>query len=257
MTILIATGVFIGGNFRSSMQAQNTSRTLEDTSGSLIVNNHTASFEVVSVDESTQIGKKGKRVSLTLRNKSAKNITAFALYAGGQTVKADFFPDGEVAPNGTHIERVFLPTASSSISDKEKVSLMAVLFDDNTSEGNPKIIREIKEHRAGKIAQFARIVPLIKKALNAPDEKLAVEVQQAKAAISGLPVQQQGASVYFKAGLHNAKERVLMDLNRSEELLRRLERGDVGGLRQPQWKIVYREKLDRLVDRYGNAVKEN
>jgi hypothetical protein len=46
------------------------------------------------------------------------------------------------------------------------------VFDDRSAEGNPEVIKNIREARLGEKTQLDRILPILESLLNAPDGQL-------------------------------------------------------------------------------------
>ncbi|GEM_PF-1085304 len=92
------------------------------------------------------------RVQITLRNDYSKPITAFAIGKGDSHIKVDIAGTGEViAPGSTRVEEVTLPpaivTANRPDSREYVLSILAVVFDDETGDGNTDVVKEILNSR--------------------------------------------------------------------------------------------------------------
>jgi len=105
-------------------------------------------------------------VVLTLRNDSNRVITAFELDDSGVILRAEMISSDRVmAPGTTTTKLCGLP---SPTSPENGITVLAVVYEDGTSEGDAKFVKQIFDERAGTQAQMARILPLFRDALATP-----------------------------------------------------------------------------------------
>lgn len=151
-------------------------------------------------------------VSLSLRNDYNEIITAFAVSSSGVTTRSDLIDTDQIMAPGTIRTKSYeLP---SSQSPKYATIIQAVVFDDGTTIGNPKIIRQILDARAGCKAQIDRIRPILN--FNARKGDLKQQWQFTRSKIGELPDQQPGKSFEFNAALQDAKHLAMMKVNELE-----------------------------------------
>ena len=96
-----------------------------------VVENKTNAFRLVSEETSED------NLVLRFENTSKAVITAYILSLGQQTIGADFFPNVAqrgVAP-GT-IEEVKIPLLNLPLVSQQTVTVLTVIFDDRTAEGD-------------------------------------------------------------------------------------------------------------------------
>ena len=125
--------------------------------------NKTRKFEVVNIERENGLH---FALQLTLRNGYKKGITAFSYGVGGPGVCAspdlsisEIDSESRIPPGGTTIEHSgisptsvhHLPDGSISIPREENlfVIIYAVIFNDKTADGDPKVIDEMWAFRTG------------------------------------------------------------------------------------------------------------
>ncbi|MEW6209911.1 MAG: hypothetical protein AB1631_16215 [Acidobacteriota bacterium] len=172
--------------------------------------NFTRNFKVVDLKK-----EKG-RVRLKLRNDYDKAITAFSFSPTGPSrysIEPDFFPE-MIAPGQTHEEVFRLPDDSGP----ERIIIIgAVIFDDETGDGDKGRIARMKDYRLGKRLAATHILPHLQNILNGRDEQLMMRLQGAKLAIRYLPIPAQvQPSSHVEAGFKTAVEHILMNLDEIE-----------------------------------------
>ena len=163
-------------------------------------------------------------VVLTLRNDSDKAITAFSLSESGVNSRSEMIgSDRIMAPGAIKTTLCGLP---SPTSPEKGITILAVVYEDGTSEGDPKYIKQIFDARAGTQAQLTRILPLFRDALVTPKTMSLVQKQEAiKLKLEQLPEEEEeGQSLEFRVGLHDEKERAMNNLKELERIEQ--ERGE-------------------------------
>ncbi|HJQ26752.1 MAG TPA: hypothetical protein VKA60_22755 [Blastocatellia bacterium] len=160
-------------------------------------------------------------IKLILKNGYQRNITAFAISMGSYNIIRDLSENGHaLAPGDSYIQEGTL-TKVEGTSDKSSeqyvVTLLTVIFDDDTSDGDDSTAKRILDMRLGEKDAMKLILPHIPKVLNSTDEDLAEELERAKTRIKDIPIHTSGkSSSPYEAGRHNAKERALSDIEESK-----------------------------------------
>jgi hypothetical protein len=236
LAIVFGLGILaLGANFwqssGSSPRPQReyfSNNTLSQATSRLKLSNMTSAFEVVNVEPN------GRRVRLTLKNNYNKTITAYAISAGDHSHNLHELPDEEVmTPGSTRDQVVSLPP-----EQKNHITVLAVVFNDRTGDGDGSVVKEINDYRLGKKTQYGHIVPLLNKLLAASDNEFETALQEAKVAIDGLPSgSEQELSHFVIAGLRDAKASILLDLE------------DLNQVRRSAGNGVVVERMTRIRDR--------
>ena len=183
--------------------------------------NRTTGFQLASLTD------KDDDYILLLKNNSSKNIDGYIIGIGAsKRVTVDLTIGSRViTPEDVVEERIPLSNLRASSgggAPPPSITILAVLFEDGTSEGAAQAIAEIKERRAGTKIQLQRILPLIQNLLSSPGSTKQITLAQLKEQIASLPEGAEGAtSSHAKKGLRSAKEDALMSLQN-------LEQGDFG-----------------------------
>ncbi|HST22232.1 MAG TPA: hypothetical protein VLR90_14000 [Blastocatellia bacterium] len=165
----------------------------------------------------------GDMVLLSLRNDSKKSITAFSVSSSNIITRNELLDtDKIIAPGDINIGAYELPLTSSP---KNGLTVLAVVFDDGTTSGDPEFIRQIIDARAGEQAQMTRMSPILQEALVSlknvnPEQKW----KTLKLRIAQLPNCEDGKSFEYCAALHDAKELLLDKIMQLEQIQQ--ERGD-------------------------------
>ena len=175
----------------------------------LKINNSTQSLIV------SDLQRNGQEVRLSLRNNSEKDIAAFKISTATYGITLDFAPDVFKA-NTVHFQSLIVPKTNNS---EDEVSIVAILFDDQTGDGNPNVVRQMKERRRGEKLQLLTMLPLIDRLLMMPKSQLSEGLDMTEKAAMELPESLNGTDSFeFRAGLSDAKEKILADLRTAKAL---------------------------------------
>lgn len=138
------------------------------------VQNQTRSFELIRARQNLDVDKAGPELSLN--NRYERNITAFALSVNGLIVMTDFaYSEGQdqraIAPGAVYTS-VFstIYSVNPAVASREgfNVNVLAVLFDDNTSDGDEKAIAMLRYPRLKSKQLLTRIIDLFDQDLDSP-----------------------------------------------------------------------------------------
>jgi hypothetical protein len=156
-------------------------------------------------------------VYLLLRNDSDKAITAISLSSSGVNYRSDLINSNNIIASGaSYTERCGLP---SSTGTEKGITVLAVVYEDGTSDGTPEFVGQILDARAGAQAQLARILPLLREIAATPKSMRLMQKREAiKLKFEQLPEEEQGKSFAFCVGLHDAKELAIDKLKQLEQI---------------------------------------
>jgi len=104
---------------------------------------------------------------LTLMNKYAKRVTAFAVTIGSFRFTEDFVSnevsdDFGINPNGSHERRIPIP--SSNANDAViHATLQAVIFEDKAGDGDPVVFEDMRDDRLGQAVQIKRSLKILER----------------------------------------------------------------------------------------------
>lgn len=168
----------------------------------LQVKNQTGAIEVVGakvLDGS---------LHLSVRNSSGKNITWYKLLLGDMGLEAEFTYASRpvLAPGEVHTE-VF--PANPGLA-KSGISVLSVLFEDGTGEGDQQFIGQIKERRHGEKMQLVRVLALLEQISNSPEGQRVSALDTLGAKINDLPEgQEDNLPEHVRLGLRSGKSQAL------------------------------------------------
>jgi len=202
----------------------------------IVINNKTEAMQI------TKAELEGRNLRLALKNGSRKNINWFRVSFGrNESIEADFnFATPSVLVPGEIYEDLY--TIESNSLDVN-ITVVSVLFEDRTVEGDASYAKATKEKRAGQKAQLKRLLPLLQKVINAPEGKVVAALNDLEAEVSEIQDENdQTVPEARRIGLRNAKERILNDIQK----IRQLHAGDKS-------KDVQRDLLP-IRERYENIL---
>jgi len=143
------------------------------------VNNFTRSCELLNVE------KHKDHIKVSVQNNSDKAITAFALTSriGPRmvfTFKEEFaFSEIDIVirPGESYDRVVSIPGSLSRLAEIN-LNLAAIMFEDNSSEGDPHIIRDMEDFRLGQKIQLMKILPVIERLSRLSESEIGISWNQ-------------------------------------------------------------------------------
>ena len=201
------------------------------------IQNRTRSFEVTetSLNSSADGG-----AELSFRNGYDKYITAYTVSVNGSITEIDFlysdFKDQEgIAPKTVYTKNFFFARpANPALSNRQKleINVIAVVFDDKTGDGDPRLVAQILAARQESKIQIMRIIDLLNKALDSPGIlKREISLDSVKSEISSLPTNSQHSS---------EKEDALLRLDRLNSLNSQKPKESIRHLKETYESLVAR-----------------
>lgn len=192
----------------------------------LQITNRTEALSVIKAERGSN------EFSITLRNNSAKTITAFTISPSkGFTITEEFvlaeISDAGIGPNAL-FSKTYGPVASIQT---QSIEIKALIFDDGSAEGEIRAVRQIEDSRLGQQIQIRRAVTQLEKflakgaadvsefkrnldnALNSSDDdtlKILTELKPLRATAK------HPLSADLREGLNNGRQNVLRRLSEAE-----------------------------------------
>ena len=162
--VLLAGVIYFGGNVWSSNKSQKSA---------VLINNRTQTLQVTNAE------KHEGHIKLSFRNDSSKSITAFVISSVISpkttfTVKEELIYselDSVITP-GSIFEKTYGIPGSLKGRKNITLDLVAVVFDDKSSEGDPEVVQGIEDERLAEKILFARAIPLLDMMLTLPNNKM-------------------------------------------------------------------------------------
>ena len=160
--------------------------------------------------------------------------------------------DQMIAPGATYVENLPIQADTQALG----IGVLAVVFEDGTSEGEQRFIREITEKRSGEEVQIKRVLSLITKTLDLPATQMMEEIHTLKSRIASLPEDRgDGRRGDFEFGLHDAKLRMLDAISDAQNKERQEIEGAEASV-QGHKGMNSRERLGKLVERYQRIISQ-
>lgn len=180
----------------------------------------------------------GDDLHLSFRNTYSKNINCFLVSIGSDTIRTEFaYIDKVIAPGA-----IYQQTYSIEQGKTGSIRMRAVMFDDGTSDGELKAVKEIKDERLGVRMQLESIIPQLHTLLNLPEAEIQPALDRLESQILSLSEGKQSLLTEdVKLGLHNGKAyllRIIQELKSEQQtdgIRERLNR-----IKKQQEKIVSR-----------------
>lgn len=173
--------------------------------------NRTTAFDVAKAEVNNG------RVRLTLKNNYNKTIAAYAISTGGGSHNLRELGSEElITPGSTRYHEL-------RVRSEANITILAVVFEDRTSDGDPTAAKEINDYRLGKKIQYDRIVPILNRVLSARENEMQLALSEAQSGVQALSSGSAKKPHFIIAGLRDAKEAILMDI---EELKQLAQSGD-------------------------------
>jgi hypothetical protein len=189
-------------------------------SGELRVINRTRAFTVISATPAGLTPTGLHKFDISLRNDYGKTITAYALGSDGTHTRRELTNTGGIAPGVTVVYNHVAPPDRDDV----QLTVLAVILEDGTGDGDLAIIREFLDARVAERVQLKRITALLELLSKAPDESFVSHLEDTKSKIKGLPDKEAERSFDYNAALRDVKS---LELDRIEEFQRiRVERGN-------------------------------
>jgi hypothetical protein len=251
--LLLLCAAIFAINFWSSSADRKWQRNIDV---SPIIKNRTESFQVVGIKKSQD------NIALEIKNDSRKIINAYVLSLddGVTRLGTDYIAsDGGINPGTTVTIDIpfsqFLP-AQTTEPQRNTITVLTVVFEDSSSEGDVLAANYIKETRRGEKIQMRNIRKLIRMALKPEGKDDSLTLPELRQKISSLPetVEDQ-SSMNF--GMHYAKERVIKQIAsvEKEEVESQLMKVSASNnLRIKLEEILY--KTDIMIARYDSVLSK-
>lgn len=219
-----------------------------------VMQNRTKAFQLVDTKKSADA------LTLVFRNDSSKTITAYTLSLDDDATRlgADYVASGEGINPGATVDidipfSQFLP-AQSVGSQQNRVTVLTVVFEDSSSEGDVGSANYILETRRGERIQMKKIRKLIQIAIGRENKNESLTLPELRQRISSLPETVEG-QFPMNYGMHYAKERVIKQIasvekEHIENQFMKVVASD--NLREKLGELLY--KTDIMIAKYDAAL---
>ena len=180
----------------------------------LSVTNMTRAFHVISATRDGEI------VRLSFRNGYPQAINAFTLSGGPNSgVQVDLVSnDHEIAPGAVYDYRAFASNLEPSGSPVKplKLTILNVVFEDGTGDGDGQATAIINNRRLGEKAALSQIIPLLDQALKTSNLEAPEGMRQLKERIVAECEALEKEQPSLGRGIQHGKARLLGDIEQVE-----------------------------------------
>jgi len=189
------------------------------------VKNETESFQLVSIEKAKD------SILLRMKNISGQGITAYSVASHDNGREDTDYSIGDYMIANGAIEEIEIPLSSLRVSNASKqrkpdIRILAVVFEDQTSEGDYAAAADIRNIRLGKKIQLKRINQLILEASNLSSTNQLSTLKDLKSRIASLSEDiERGQTPAVRSGLRNAKQDVLTLIDRIEQRQKAIDAG--------------------------------
>lgn len=178
------------------------------------VKNKTSSLQVIDIE------KLQTWFVTRVQNTSSKAITAYVMAVCDVPESATDYSIGPDSIEPGKVVEIITPVRAldkcSSATTQPSITILAVVFDDRSTEGDYGWAKGILDDRRGLKIQLKRINRLLREALGRADRDEPKAIARLKAEISSLPID-EGEEPAVRGGLSAAKQRVLFYLTELEQ----------------------------------------
>jgi hypothetical protein len=171
-----------------------------------LVKSHAESLQFISTERTDF------ELITRIRNTSAKSITAYTVsLCGVPLFAADYtIGDNSIAPGNVLEIKMPIQAVSDKCGNATQpiITILAVVFDDRSSEGEFRWVKGILDNRRGEKIQLRRINRILTKAANWADGDKPAGIDRLKSEIAALPLD-EGEPPAVRGGLASARDRIL------------------------------------------------
>ncbi|MEN3335525.1 MAG: hypothetical protein V7641_4890 [Blastocatellia bacterium] len=171
--------------------------------GTIAVENRTSHLEVVSLDKHLE----QNLIVLTLSNRYPRPVTGYKFSAGISIEYTEC--RNQPVPSGEEV-REFLPLQAGL--DVKGIKILAVILDDESTDGDPQFVREIKDYREGARIQRTQALRLLQEADNSRDTEAALSTIEAQLAPL-TPNESKSLSADMVSGINSERHIISQELH--------------------------------------------
>ena len=143
----------------------------------LKITNKTQHFHIVSIEKTSN-----NDIRISLRNDYDKKIIGYALSMGSNVTIGDYiFSERDESISPGNIEEDYQGIGIDPELNAKGIVILAVMFEDGTSDGDPVHIQEIAQHRLGGKMQMEQVLSMLEKVKTLPKDKMTAELNRIKA----------------------------------------------------------------------------
>lgn len=168
--------------------------------------NKTSAFRVLAIKKISD-----NVFEITYKNEYSKTITGFEVSIGGMRVQTELILGGD--------EHQFIPPGNTSQEaypaqeglDRNGIQILAVVFDDGSSDGDIRYIKEITDYRLGMKTERQRVLPLLERVISSNTQNISMALEELETEVSSTAqsTQQNNKLDNVGLGIRNERRRIL------------------------------------------------
>lgn len=208
LSIVIAVQSSVKRNRYNTQQPEGFIKPIDKVEDLKVVNK-TSNFIVTEIKKNSD-----KIFEIIFKNQYSKRITGFEISIAGTRVQTELILGGdeqEFIPPGSVYPKAY---AAQAELYKYGIQILAVMFDDGSSDGDITYIKEIKDYRLGIKIERERVLSLLEPIINSKNQDTSTALEAMEAQLSAtLPLSQQtGKLDNIGLGVRNEKQRILDEI---------------------------------------------
>lgn len=211
----------------------------------LKIANKTKGFTVHSIKRQDNI------IEMELRNTYSKPITGYQIYVGDQTIQTELLVnnDPEVILPGGSVRKQY--PADEEIKTRG-ITILAVLFDDHTGDGDSYYLDRLLQYRKGMKMQRLRTIEIFQKVLDSGGTNVLEALEKAVSEIPTLPEEEMKQLPWqVQFGIKDEKNRLYRATKNFFHELR--ESQNLKGSTQMNVQLEY-QKANSFIERYKKTI---
>jgi hypothetical protein len=184
------------------------------------VTNRVKSISVVSIEKNSG----NTSIVISLKNNSDKKITAYMVAAGESLTFTDYAfseEDGILSQGIIKVHEgiriVYLKDKSPHISPdlrNKGIAVLAVIFEDGTTEGAPDSVKNLIQYRLGGKSQVEQTISNLEAVKDLSESNQLTKFEQLKSVMRTSLKQQENTLSYFRFGTKDVQDTFLMEIER-------------------------------------------
>lgn len=223
-TVLCVSMVF-GGARTLKRQSPNTNET------SIV--NRTHALEVVALERTAD-----GHLHVLIKNVARKDVNGYVISLSDNTRITNDTSSGDRVISQGSTDELEIPVQSTPST----LTVLAAMFADGSVEGDPAIVREVKQWRSDLKTQLARGLYVLDETLKSPDGDRPLSLHSLEARFSSLPFDPATTGASSARGVWDGKDSLVNELH----LLRSRQQRN-GNLNQREHLIELRERIKRRI----------
>lgn len=169
--------------------------------------NHTSAFNIAEIRKVSDAF-----LEIIFKNEYDKSVTGFEVSIGGMRIQTELILGGDeqqfISPGST-FQKAY--DAQSGL-DRYGVQVLAVIFDDGSSDGDITAIKEITDYRLGMKTERERVLTLLGHVMMSKSMPMAFEELEAEMSSAIPSSQQNGRLDNVGLGIRNERRRMLQEI---------------------------------------------